>query len=362
MPRSVGVVMAGGRGERFWPLSTPERPKQFLDLTGNGTLLQQTVVRLAQVIPLRDVLVVTGAQFLDLARSQLPELPPQNFLPEPVGRDTAPCVGLAAVWTEKLDPNALMFVVPADHYIPDHRQFALEVGAALRWAEETQGLVTLGIQPDRPETGYGYIEKGETLGRPNGLDVHRVARFVEKPDRPTAEAYLASGRFLWNAGMFAWSIHSIREEIARHLPDLHAGLEELAASGSREALLARLPDIFPRLPKISIDYGVMERSDQVYVIPSQLQWDDLGSWTAVARHSSPDAEGNVLKGNVIVQDSQNVYVQADSRLVATLGVDNLIVVETADAVLICSPERAQDVRKIATLAKEKGPRSTPVAG
>lgn len=348
--------MAGGRGERFWPVSVPERPKQFLQLTGNGTLLQQTVNRLAQVVPLQDVFVVTGEQFLDVAQDQLPELPAKNFIPEPVGRDTAPCIGLAAVWLEMLDPNALMFVTPSDHYIPDDRRFAVEVEAALRWAEETQGLVTLGIRPDRPETGYGYIEKGEAVGHSSGVGVHRVARFVEKPDRPTAEAYLASGRFLWNAGMFAWSVRTIREEIGRHLPELHAGLENLAASGSREELLARLPEVFPHLPKISIDYGVMERSDRVYVIPSQLEWDDLGSWNAVARHSTPDANGNVLKGNVIAQDCGNVFVQSGSRLVATLGVEDLIVVETQDAVLICSPERAQDVRKIATSAKKYHPR------
>lgn len=346
------VVMAGGRGERFWPASTPDRPKQFIDLTGDGTLIQQTVMRLAQIIPFRDIYVVTSQAHLTMARAQLPQLPARNFIVEPMGRGTAACVGLAAVWIEKVDPDAVMLVVPADHFIPDSDSFCDHAEAALRSAARTNELVTLGIRPDRPETGYGYIELGELSSLEFGKPVHRARRFVEKPDHIRAEEYVASGRFLWNAGMFAWTVRKIREEIACHLPELHSGLEELAVTTSHNELEAKLPEVFARLPKISIDYGVMERSKSVLVVPSGFAWDDLGSWTAVARLRTPDVEGNVVKGLVLTEDCQNLLVESKGRLVATLGVSDLIVVETEDAVLVCARERAQDIRRLAAKAQE----------
>lgn len=350
---SVGakaVVMAGGRGERFWPASTPDRPKQFIDLTEGGTLIQQTVDRLAQIIPLRDIFVVTSASHLKLAQTQLPHIPRRNFIVEPVGRDTAPCIGLAAVWLEKVDPETTMLVVPADHFIPDPDRFCDAAEVALKYAKESGGLVTLGIRPDRPETGYGYIEVGDRYAEAEAQVIHRAIRFVEKPNASAAAEYLASGRFLWNTGMFAWSVKSIRNEIARHLPEVHAGLEELAQYESTEAIAEVLPNIFPRLPKISIDFGVMERSDNVYVVPSDFAWDDLGSWNAVARLRTPDQAGNVVKGVVLTEDCRNVLVESKGRLVAALGVSDLIVVETDDAVLVCAADRAQDIRQLAVRA------------
>lgn len=346
--------MAGGRGERFWPVSTPERPKQFLDLTGGGSLIQQTVDRLLQFVPDRDILVVTSAAHLELARGQLPQVPPQNFIVEPVGRDTAPCIGLAAVWVERLDPDAAMLVVPADHHIPDRERFCELALTAVTGAERTGGLVTLGIWPDRPETGYGYVEVGEACPQA-GEGIHRVRRFVEKPDAATAEAYLAAGGFLWNAGIFAWTVGAIRREIARHLPDLHAGLEELAASDDLDEMGLRLPGLFPRLPKISIDYGLLERSDQVFVLPCDFRWDDLGSWTAVARLRQPDGDGNVVTGAAVVEDCRNLVLEATGgRLVAVLGLRDVVVVETAYAVLICAADRVQEVRNLAAKAQQVG--------
>lgn len=353
--RVIAVVMAGGRGERFWPLSTPERPKQFLDLTGGGTLIQQTVERLLQIVPYREILVVTSAAHVDLARAQLPQVPPQNFLVEPVGRDTAPCVGLAAVWIERLDPDAAMLVLPADHYIPDRDRFCERVLDVVEGARRTGGLVTLGIQPDRPETGYGYIEVGEACPEAGG-GIHRVRRFVEKPDADQAAAFVASGGFLWNAGIFACTVSAIRSEIAHHLPDLHVGLEALARSDNLETMSLRLPEVFPRLPKISIDYGVLERSDRVFVVPCDFRWDDLGSWTAVARLRQPDGYGNVVSGAVLVEDCRNLVVEArGGRQVAVLGVRDLVVVETPDAVLICAADRVQEVRKLAVRAQGQPP-------
>lgn len=350
--RAKAVVMAGGRGERFWPASTPERPKQFIDLTEGGTLIQQTVDRLAQIIPYRDIYVVTSAAHINLAQTQLPQLPRRNFIVEPVGRDTAPCIGLAAVWMEKVDPDAVMLVVPADHFIPDPDRFCDLAQQAVEYAAESGGLVTLGIKPDRPETGYGYIEVGEPCAESGTEEVYKAARFVEKPNAAKAADYLASGRFLWNAGMFAWSVQAIRSEIARHLPELHTGLEELAQFSSLDELARVLPEVFPRLPKISIDFGVMERSDKVYVVPSDFAWDDLGSWNAVARLRTPDQAGNVVKGMVLTEDCRNVLVESKGRLVAALGVSDLIVVETDDAVLVCAADRVQDIRKLAVKAYE----------
>ncbi|HYF94933.1 MAG TPA: mannose-1-phosphate guanylyltransferase [Symbiobacteriaceae bacterium] len=347
------VVMAGGRGERFWPASTPDRPKQFIDLTGGGTLIQQTVNRLAQIIPFRDIFVVTAASHVDLAQTQLPQLPRRNFIVEPVGRDTAPCVGLASIWLEKFDPEATVLVVAADHFIPDQERFCDIAQAGINFAAKSGGLVTFGIKPTRPETGYGYIELGELSSYSETEPVHRARRFVEKPNAAIAADYMASGRFLWNAGMFVWSLRAIREEIERHLPELHNGLEELACCPTVEELQAKLPEHFPRLPKISIDFGVMERSDRVFVIPSDFRWDDLGSWTALARLRTPDRDGNVVKGLVLTEDCRNVMVEANGgRLVAALGVSDIIVVETEHAVLVCAADRTQDIRRLALKAQE----------
>lgn len=347
------VVMAGGMGERFWPASTPDRPKQFIDLTGEGTLIQQTVLRLAQIIPFRDIYVVTSEAHLTLARTQLPQVPTRNFIVEPMRRDTAACIGLSAVWLEKVDPEATMLVVPADHFIPDPERFCDIALAALEYAHQSQALVTLGIRPERPETGYGYIEIGEECPEWNMERVYRARRFVEKPDRAKAEEYLATGRFLWNSGMFAWSVRTIREEIACYIPELHASLETLAQAPTHKDLVDELAAVYPCLPKISIDYGVMERSDKVFVVPSDFAWDDLGSWTAVARLRQPDEDGNVVKGLVLTEDCHNVLVESKGRLVATLGVSDLIVVETEDAVLVCARDRAQDIRRLAAKAQEE---------
>lgn len=353
MPTSLkAVVMAGGRGERFWPASTPDRPKQFIDLTGEGTLIQQTVLRLAQIVPFRDIYVVTSEVHLAMARTQLPQVPDRNFIVEPVGRDTAACIGLAAVWLEKIDPDAIMLVVPSDHFIPDTDRFCDLATVAVNYARQSEGLVTLGIHPDRPEVGYGYIQIGEVCPDAPGKLVYRAERFVEKPDRDRAEEYLADGRYLWNAGMFTWSVRAIREEIARHLPELHVELEVLATVQTLEEFKTQLPIVFNRIPKISIDYGVMERSDRVFVVPSDFRWDDLGNWAAMARLRPADEHGNVLRGLVLTEDCHNVLVESKGRLVATLGVSDLIVVETDDAVLVCAQDRAQDIRRLAAKAQE----------
>jgi mannose-1-phosphate guanylyltransferase len=353
--RILAVIMAGGKGERFWPLSTPDRPKQFVDLTGGGTLIQQTVARVAQVLPHTEIYVVTGQGQLAMARAQLPEIPAENFIAEPVGRDTAPCIGLAAVWLEKVDPQAIMLVLPADHYVPDAAKFGQVLLAAAEQAENTRGLVTIGIRPDRPETGYGYLEVGARFPAAEAAPIFRVKRFVEKPDLARAQEYLAHGGYLWNAGIFAWRVSSIRAEIARHVPELHAGLEELAAAPDHRKLAERIPTIFPRLPRISIDHGVMERSYQVFVIPGHFQWDDLGTWAAVARLGQADSQGNVVRGPAVLEDCRNLLVESSGRLIALLGVSDLVVVEAGERVLIAPKDRVQEVRRLA--ARTESPKA-----
>lgn len=344
--RSFGVIMAGGRGERFWPVSTRELPKQFLDLTGNGTLLQQTAMRLRQIMSIEDIFVVTGTEYLEIAQTQLPNIPASNFIAEPIGRNTAPCIGLAALFIERLDPSANMLVVPADHYIPNVEEFIESATAALQMAEGSGELVTFGIRPTRPETGYGYIELGERVSTSSAF--FRVGRFVEKPALMRAQEYLSSGNYLWNSGMFAWTVPAIRSEIALHLPELDNGLAriaELLPSG-------RWAVEFSGLPSISVDYGILERSQRVLVLPSEFAWDDVGTWTALARLHQPDEHGNVIRGPAITEQCSNVIIESKGRLVAAMGVSDLVIVETDSVVLVCSSDRAQQVRRLAERAHE----------
>jgi mannose-1-phosphate guanylyltransferase len=360
MTRVAAVIMAGGRGERFWPASTNSRPKQFIDLTGDGTLIQQTVARISRIVPLRQIYVITGAQYLDMARAQLPRIPTQNFLVEPVGRDTAPCMGLAALFLERIDPDTVMVALPADHHIADEDRFCDLILQATEAAAELDHVITFGILPERPETGYGYIEMGDVTQRTTRGTIYRVRRFVEKPDRETAAAYTASGRFWWNSGIFVTRAATLRREIAQHLPELHAGLEQINAAGNRAEFDALVALTFPSLPKISIDYGVMERAERVLMIPGDFGWDDLGTWTAIARLRSGDDNGNCLSGNALVEDCEGVLVEAHgARIIAALGLRDVVIVDTDEALLVCTKEQAQHVRRLVERARAAAAVLTP---
>ena len=357
MRELVAVIMAGGRGERFWPLSRRHRPKQLLQLNGTQSLVQQAVERVLPLIPPQRVLVVTNGEYVASVREQLHRLPSENILVEPVGRNTAACIGLAAVhvktapgpWGE--DP--ILVVLPADHVVRDPEGFRRVVRAAAEAAEE-HPLVTIGVWPTRPETGYGYIELGERLGNRQGYDVYRVARFVEKPAEALARRYVTDGRHLWNSGMFVWRTRAILEAIERHMPRLHQGLQAIAAAPAGPAREAVVAGVYEELESISIDYGVLERSQDIAVVPADFGWDDAGSWPALERLFEPDEEGNVVQGaRHVGVDTRRciVYLGDDAvgaagrpRLVATLGVSDLVIVQTEDVTLVCSKERAQDVR------------------
>jgi mannose-1-phosphate guanylyltransferase len=347
------LIMAGGSGTRLWPRSRSSQPKQFLDLLADQTMLQEAQARLLPLVPPDRTLVGTGRDFIDLVRQQLPEVPPANILGEPEGRDTAAAIGLAAVSLRSRDPDAIMAVVTADHRIarPDVLRGALAAGAELA----AQGwLVTLGIQPTGPETGYGYVERGERLGAVADYAAFQVARFVEKPSRERAEQYVRAGTYAWNSGMFIWKVEAILAELSKHLPDLYAGLQLIERDLGTPRAQATFDRVWPELPRKSIDFAVMEKTRQAAVIPVDLGWSDVGSWNSVYDVLPQDANANALVGEHVISDSVRCLVYAPNRLVAMVGVADLIVVDTGDARLICPRERAQDVKQLVALLRERG--------
>ncbi len=354
------MVMAGGSGTRFWPLSRRAWPKQFLALAGERPLLVETVARLAPLAKPEDTLVILGPAHEKAARRMLPELPRRNILVEPCARNTAPCVGLAALHVRRRDPEGVLLMLPADHHVARPAALRSALAAAARLAGQGN-IATIGLKPSRPETGYGYLEVGAPLepsatkGRGKGKSAgFRVKRFVEKPDLASAERYLAGGGYLWNSGIFAFRADVILEEIARRMPDLSVILEGIDAHlGTRRegATLARL---FPRSPAISIDYGVMERSDRVVVVPADFGWSDLGSFAALPEVRPADGDGNVTEGDALVLGKGNVVLARGGRTVAVVGVDDLVVVDAGDAVLVCPRSKAQDVRQAVDELRRRG--------
>lgn len=334
------VVMAGGGGTRLWPLSRRRRPKQFLALLPGGeSLLSATVARTLPLCPIERTLVVTAASQVPEVRAALPSLPADNVVVEPVGRNTAPCIGLACVEVMRRDPVAVLGVVPSDQHVADAAGFRLALERAFAVAQES--VVTVGIRPTRPETGFGYLQAGPVTA----AGARPVLRFVEKPDRATAERYLASGDYLWNAGMFFFPAARMRAEIARHLPALASLLEAIAADPEQTAAL------YPTAPRISIDYAVMERLPQaspgaLCTVEGGFGWSDVGSWDALGEVHPPDAAGNAVIGEALAMGAGGNVLVSSGPLLAVVGVEGLVVVATADAVLVVPRERAQDVRAI----------------
>ncbi len=348
------VVMAGGKGTRFWPRSREKRPKQLLNIVGRRSMLQQTVARIGSLLPAENVLVVAGANHGKEVRTQLSGLPDENVVLEPVGRNTAACIGLAALLVHHRDPAAIMVVLPADHLIIDEDLFLGTLRSAVAVARRKQVLVTLGIRPLAPETGYGYIETGESEGAVQGHSFYRVRSFHEKPDPEKAKQYLEKGNFFWNSGMFVWQAAVVLEAMRKHLPGLHADLQKLEPFLGTGEFDAGIKRIYPDLESISIDYGVMEKADNVLMVPADFGWNDLGTWASMKQIWPRDDQDNVHQGQVLALGSQHNVVYSPDRLCVLLGVDDLIVVDTEDALLVCPVSRAQDVGKILDLMRQRG--------
>jgi mannose-1-phosphate guanylyltransferase len=342
--------MAGGSGTRFWPLSRRTRPKQLLALgPDDRSLLRATAERVWDTLPAERTFVVTSEQLREQVAQELPELPPHQILAEPVGRNTAPCIGWAATHLKRLDEDAIMCVLPADHYISDTEAYADTFQRGLDAA--THGdYVTIGIRPTRAETGYGYIEVGSELDP----GVFRARRFVEKPNRQRAEQFVASGSFLWNSGMFFFRASRILEAIDQHLPGLGQELQRYDAAARAGSEADLIKETYATLPAVSIDHGIMEKVDAVSVVPGSFEWSDLGSWSSAWELAAQDDRGNVLPEGGIAVDAKSNYVTApEGKLVALVGVDGLVVVDSGDALLVMPKDRAQDVREIVAALRER---------
>ncbi len=345
------LIMAGGKGTRFWPLSREDHPKQFLRITGPRTLFQEAVYRLIPYLDISDVYVVCGRQYAEEALKQVPELSEEQVIVEPAARNTAPCIGFAAAYLRTRYPDEVMAVLPADHVIQDEVGFHRALAAADTFARQ-DWLITFGIKPDYAATGYGYIERAGSIGEEQDLEAFRVARFIEKPDRDTAREFIANPSFSWNSGMFVWTIAGILSEIDQHMPVLGAALKEIERNTGDSELVR---SIFEDLPKTSIDYGVMERTEKAGVIPCEFGWSDVGSWKALKDLAESDASGIITEGPYEAILSRDCIISAPpSKLVAMVGVKDLVIVDTKDVLLVCSGEHTEDVKKVVESLKKKG--------
>ncbi len=346
MSKVHAVILAGGSGSRLWPMSRQNLPKQFLTLDGDATLLQTTIDRLSPTIVAKDVLIVT--QESHAKGEAYHALLPYRTLFEPIGRNTAPAIALAAACLMAEGEDPVMVVLPADHIIKDEARFRAHLDVAIRAAQGGK-LVTFGIRPTRPDTGFGYIKAHR------GEDVYEVERFTEKPDLETAEHFLKDGDYYWNSGMFVWRASVILAEIQRYLPAVHQIVQTILAESRAGATFQQAVEKhFAAMPSISIDYGVLEKSDRVSLIPCDIGWNDVGSWQAVHEVAPKDENGNAIQGNVIAIDCKNSLIRAEKRLVAVIGVEDLCVIETADAVLISKSDQTQRVREVVDALHEQG--------
>ncbi|MCS7260053.1 MAG: sugar phosphate nucleotidyltransferase [Anaerolineae bacterium] len=353
MRNYYAVIMAGGSGTRLWPLSRHHLPKQALQLIGERTMLQHAVDRLLPILPAERVLIVTAAEYVPTLSAQVPDIPRQNFIAEPAARGTAGAVGLAAVHLQRRDPEAVMAVLTADHFIRAVDVFQRVLQAAYQLA--CQGhMVTLGIYPSCPATGFGYIRRGDQIAKVDGFDVYAVEAFVEKPDARRATEFVASGRYSWNSGMFIWQVSRILREFAQHMPDVYALLQRIAAALGTSDAAQVLEAVWPQIRRETIDYGIMEKARGVVVIPVDIGWSDIGDWEALYGVHTTCADGNVVLGNHLGIATKGCLIRGGDKLIVTVGLENTIVVDTADAILICARDRAQDVKVVVEQLQANG--------
>lgn len=342
------VIMAGGVGSRFWPRSKKKLPKQLLKIVGNSTMIQATVERLNGLVEKKNIYIITNEEQRSEVIKQLHDVPIDNIIDEPFGRNTAAAIGLASVIIKEKDSDALTFVFPADHIIKDEENFRNTLLSAANFANESKGLVTIGINPSRPETGYGYIQINDKKVSDN---IFKVYSFAEKPNYATAVRFLESGEFLWNSGMFIWRVDAILDEMKLLMPDLYNGLLKISENLSKPDFKEVLTSVYSQLKKISIDYGIMEKSSKVYLTRGSFIWSDVGSWEEVYQLAEKNEDGNSLSGNIYTDMVVDTYIYSPDKLTAVIGVDNLIVINHDDTLLICRRDKAQEVKKVVDYLK-----------
>ena len=340
------LVMAGGKGTRFWPLSTDEKPKQFLNLIGDKTMIQMTVDRITPIIPLERVFVCTIKQYVDLVKEQLPKLPDENIIVEPEGRNTAPCIALSAFIIRKYYKNANMLVLPSDHLIKDENEFRFTVSSADKFVtENSSAILTLGMTPDRPETGYGYIKCGKKEMQVQMHDILKVDRFVEKPNKETALQYIQDKNYLWNGGMFVWNIDNIIDQIKLYSSDTYSALNRIDTLDENNMQLF-IDNNYKYTEATSIDYAVLEKSEDVYVIPSNFGWDDVGSWEAIDRYRQKDVMGNILVGNSKMLNAKNNLVISSTQDIVVDGLDDIYIIENDGKILVGRRSNVSNIKEL----------------
>src|SRR6056297_2868918 len=351
----TALIMAGGEGTRFWPLSRKDNPKQFLKLNDNQkTMLQETVERIKELVTIEQVFIATNEAYQEAIKNQLEGIPAENIIVEPMKRNTAACIGLSSVVIENKYPGSTMIVLPADHLIKDEKKFIDILSKAVMTAATGKNLVTLGIKPTHPETGYGYIHYGNHLLIIDGGKVFEVQNFTEKPDLDIAKEFLEAGNYLWNSGMFIWQLDSILYNLEKHLPEMYESLLKIKNALGTDSEKKVIENEFEQMESVSIDYGIMERADDIFVIPSSFGWDDLGSWPALERVKKVDNDGNVVIGKHYGIDTTNSIIHSPNKVVTTIGLDDVVIVDTEDAILICDKKRAQEVKEIRNILAEDG--------
>jgi mannose-1-phosphate guanylyltransferase len=348
------VIMAGGRGTRFWPLSRNNRPKQLLNITGSapGGLIRKTIELINPIIPVSRIKVVTTLSQADAIKKAVPEVADKNIIPEPMGRNTAPAIGISALFAERDDPDAVMAILPSDHYIEDDQRFRETIVAGAHQASKGDFIVTIGIPPRSPETGYGYIESDELID--SECEIYSVKSFREKPDINTAKLFIKKGNYFWNSGIFIVRASSMLGEVERYLPHHYKWLMKIKSSFGRDEESAVMREAYQNMEAISIDYGVIEKSKYVLMVKGEFGWNDVGSWPSAAQYWSKDSDGNAFIGEVINLDSSQCIVYSPKKPVALLGVKDLVVVEEEDVILVCRKDMSQDVRKLVEILQSQG--------
>jgi len=343
-----GVILAGGYGERFWPKSKPDIPKQLFSISGKKTLLEETLDRISHLIPKERIFIVTNKDIGAKILSAIPRLKVDNIIAEPMRKNTAPAIALASLYLKNRDKEAVMAILPADHFIPDKEMFLKILSIAYEYAQKKESLITLGIKPTRPETGYGYIEVGKQIATKNGVSIYEVKSFREKPDQETAKKFLSSGGYLWNSGMFIWHVETILDAFSKFMPELYSKLMKIQNNE------LKVEEFFQEVENISIDFGIMEKAKNIFMIEGDFKWDDIGSWNALERIYPKDENKNVVLTKHIGIDTQNCIITGEGKLIATIGISDLIVVDTKEAILICPKKRAEEVKKIVEIQNKGG--------